>query len=433
MRRTVSNLSALMMASFLVQASNAAITTMVGIIVATRGGTQSDVSLIAGCYAVGFVLGCFAIPSQAGRIGLIRAYAAAAAILTISIVGLELLEGTAEWALLRFIMGASVAAVLAVSDVWMNGRLPQQIRGRIIAIYSIVLGLGSVVSQLVLVTVDVETEGLVLLFAVLMNLAVVLVTTTSTEAPSIARRPVGQFRLVTITSKTAGLAAFVSGFSTVAIVTIIPFYLAKHDTPSKLVALGLFALYLGRLFSQWPVGFLSDRLDRRTVLGGLSMLVAALMVTLVLLGPSEGKALSGELGLAMQGLVFILAIALGAALFPIYSVASSLAFDRADEQSMLEVSTTLLVIYSLGSIAGPFTVMLLTPYLGDYSLMVSVSVACVVLMFASGLRKSMVAPPAEHTAASFVPEGSLEMARAVANVAEAKKGPNKAPAGVRQH
>jgi hypothetical protein len=54
-----------MAASFLVHASNAAITTMIAIVVAQRGGEQSDVSLIAACYALGFMLGCFVIASVA--------------------------------------------------------------------------------------------------------------------------------------------------------------------------------------------------------------------------------------------------------------------------------------------------------------------------------------------------------------------------------
>jgi uncharacterized membrane protein len=102
-------------------------------------------------------------------------------------------------------------------------------------------------------------------------------------------------------------------------------------------------------------------------------------------------------------------------------MASSLAFDRADEQSMFEVSKTLLVIYSIGSIAGPFTLMLLNPYLGDNSLMVTVSVACVILVFAAGLRRSTVAAPVDQTSASFVPKGSLEMAQAVASIAKEQK------------
>ena len=63
MREKLGELSPLMLASFLVQASNAAITTMIAIVIAQRGGEQSDVSLIAACYALGFVFGCFAAPS----------------------------------------------------------------------------------------------------------------------------------------------------------------------------------------------------------------------------------------------------------------------------------------------------------------------------------------------------------------------------------
>jgi len=61
---------------FLVQTSNAAITTIVVIVIAMRDCTQTDVSLVAGCYSLGFVIGCFIVPLQAVRVGLIRAYTA---------------------------------------------------------------------------------------------------------------------------------------------------------------------------------------------------------------------------------------------------------------------------------------------------------------------------------------------------------------------
>ena len=100
MREKLAELSPLMLASFLVQVSNAAITTLIAIVIAQRGGEQSDVSLIAACYALGFVIGCFAAPKQVFRVGIIRAYAAAAAVVTMSIVGLELLQGTVLWSFL---------------------------------------------------------------------------------------------------------------------------------------------------------------------------------------------------------------------------------------------------------------------------------------------------------------------------------------------
>ena len=419
MREKLGELSPLLAASFLVQASNAAITTMIAIVIAQRGGEQSEVSLIAACYALGFMLGCFVTPSQVFRVGLIRAYAAAAAVVTMAIVGLDLLEGSIQWAFLRFMMGASIAAVLAISDAWMNSNTPIDLRGRVIAIYSIVMGVGSLASQMIFLVADAETDDLVLVFAVVMNFAVVLVALTSSSPPAIERLSKRQFRLLTITSKTASIAAFVSGFATVSIISILPFYLTEHGVAGELVALSLAALYLGRLIFQWPVGSLSDRLDRRTVLVALSAVVAVAMVGMILVGPLDGEAFSGALGPLMQAGVFLFVLLLGGMLFPIYSVASALAFDRAEGKSMIDISTSLLVIYSLGAIAGPFTIMALSEIIEGPALPVSILVACALIIGTGVYRRISGIVPSGHVfSTAITPESSVEMVQAAAAVVE---------------
>jgi MFS family permease len=223
--------------------------------------------------------------------------------------------------------------------------------------------------------------------------------------------------LLTVTSLTSLIAAFVSGYCTVAVVSVVPFYLTVHETPSELVAASLLTLYLGRLLSQWPVGALSDRLDRRTVLSGLAIVVGILMIPLSF-GPGEGKAIAGELGVLVQGIAFVCFLALGAALFPIYSVASSLAFDRADEESFLKVSTTLLIAYSVGSIAGPFCVMLLSAYIEDLALPASILAMMGLLTFVSLLRRSTVQGPTKRTPSRTIPLSSVEIAQSASNVIE---------------
>ena len=419
MRKKLGELSPLLAASFLVQASNAAITTMIAIVIAQRGGEQSEVSLIAACYALGFMLGCFVTPSQVFRVGLIRAYAAAAAVVTMAIVGLDLLEGSIQWAFLRFMMGASIAAVLAISDTWMNSNTPDDLRGRVIATYSIVMGVGSLASQMIFLVVDAETDDLVLMFAVVMNFAVVLVALTSSSPPVIERPPKRQFRILTITSNTASIAAFVSGFAIVSVISILPFYLTEHGVAGELVALSLATLYLGRLIFQWPIGALSDRLDRRTMLVTLSAMVAALMVLIILVGRKDGEAISGALGPLMQAGTFLVSLLLGGLLFPIYSVASSLAFDRAEGKSLIDISTSLLVIYSLGSIAGPFTIMAVSEIIEGPALPISILVACALIIGTGLFRKVSGVEPPEHGPSTVItPESSVEMVQAAAAVIE---------------
>ena len=161
------------------------------------------------------------------------------------------------------------------------------------------------------------------MFAVVMNLAVVLVSLTTSSPPRIEPPLKKQFRMLTITSMTASVAAFASGFATVSIISIVPFYLTEHGVDGELVALSLATLYLGRLIFQWPVGSLSDRLDRRTVLVALSAMVAALMVLMILVGSRDVEALNGTLGPLMQGGVFLITLLLGGMLFPIYSESGS--------------------------------------------------------------------------------------------------------------
>jgi hypothetical protein len=69
------------------------------------------------------MFGCFVAPAQVFRVGLIRAYAGPAAVVTMAIVGLELLEGAGLWAFLRFMMGASIASVLAISVEFFNPKV----------------------------------------------------------------------------------------------------------------------------------------------------------------------------------------------------------------------------------------------------------------------------------------------------------------------
>ena len=236
-----------MAATFFVQASNAAITTMIGILIAGSGGTQGDVALISALYSAGFLAGCFVSPSQIQRLGFIRAFSVAAAILTITIILLDMVDGVGMWAFLRFTMGAAMAAILAIADGWINIRTPNESRGRVIAIYSIVFGLASVLSQGVFLVVDADSENFVLMFAIAMNIAVVLVAVTSAQAPVMPIVKRKSWRSMTGISVTAGVGSFTSGFMTTSFVAIIPFYLTNNGVDDALVATAMIVTYIGPL------------------------------------------------------------------------------------------------------------------------------------------------------------------------------------------
>lgn len=429
MRKILASLSSLISASFFVNMSNAAITTMIGIYVAEAGGEQSDVALIAACYSVGFLAGCLLGPRQIQRVGYSRSFTAAVAILTITIVALDISETPLVWAGLRMMMGFAVAVTTAVTDAWINGETPSSQRGRVIAIYAVVLGIASVVSQMAFFFLDAGSPGFVLMFAIAMNCAVVLVALTSAAPPAVTASQESILADLGGVSKVATVGAFSSGFARAAFISIVPFYLRTHNVDGHLIALGLASFYLGPLVFQWPVGLISDRFDRRVVLASLALVVTFMALAGILIGTMdsanvyEGRVFSGEAGIRMQTLAFVFTLLLGGALFPMYSVASSLAFDRADGRSMVSISTWILIAYSTGSIAGPFAVMLTDSFFGESALAVCILVVCVLTAIIGLYRRATTEGPSQHipSAATLVPETSIEMAQVAGEQAEEQR------------
>jgi MFS family permease len=430
MRSILANLTSLISASFFVTMSNAAITTMIGILVAKSGGGQSDVALIAACYSVGFLAGCILAPSHIQRVGFIRAFTAAAAVLTIAIIALDMAGAVLVWAGLRLMMGFAVAVTTAIADAWINGTAPNDQRGRIIAVYSIVLGIASIASQMAFLFLDAGTDGFVLLFAIAMNSAVVLVAMTSSAVPEVPAVRPGSISAFRDISPAASIGAFASGFARAGIISIVPFYLAKNGVEENLVAMAVAALYLGRLVFQWPIGQISDRLDRRSVLAALAIGTAIIMFLTVLPSSYEGRFISGEAGRVNQTVSFLVLLVLGGVLFPMYSVASSIAFDRAGGRSMVDISTSLLIAYSVGSIAGPFTIMLTSRIFGDSALHICILMACALTLFIALFKRATTEQSSQITpsAATFVPDTSLEMAHVAGEQAEERLEDTSRPA-----
>ena len=199
----------------------------------------------------------------------------------------------------------------------------------------------------------------------------------------------------------------------------MPFYLTDHGVDDNLVAMVIGTIYLGRLVCQWPVGRLSDRTDRRNILFLLALATLAVSIAIAILGEGEGRMLSGANGTLLQVLAFLFLFVLGGALYPMYSVASALAFDRADGRPMMDISTTLLIVNSAGAILGPVSIMVLVNFLGDYSLVAALALTCSLTALAcAGGKITRAAPENPVRSVTQAPENSVEMVQTVAEMVE---------------
>ena len=132
-------------------------------------------------------------------------------------------------------------------------------------------------------------------------------------------------------------------------------------------------------------------------------------------GGFEGRYLSGDEGLAMQVYGLLLTLLLGGTVFPLYSVASGLAYGRAGDEPLIEVSKTLLILNSIGAVVGPMFIVFVAPFVGDRALHLCVLVVAATTIVVALTRRGTTAPPEDNvTGVVAGPETSINMANAAA-------------------
>ena len=139
------------------------------------------------------------------------------------------------------------------------------------------------------------------------------------------------------------LGSLVCGLANGSFWTLAPVFSVAYSGDISLTANFMTAVVFGGAIGQWPLGWLSDRIDRRIVLGGIS-LTGVIIGTIMWLTAPE---------LSTTGIITFGAL-WGAMSFPVYSISVAHANDRAKDGDFVMVSAGLLLMYGIGAIIGPF-------------------------------------------------------------------------------
>jgi len=329
----------------LIALGNGLMATYVPIRLNAAGEAQGAVGFVVTAYAGGMLLGCLFSGLLVRRSGHVRAFAALAALGTISALLLAVDVGLANWAILRIVGGFCTTGMFMVSQSWLNAVTQSAWRGRVMAVFyiSYTLGLGG--GALIMGQVALEGTSAVMILAGLYAAAVIPIGLTRLAQPTppqrILVRPLAVYRISPV-----GLAgAFVSGGLGMTMMGVGPMYGTAIGLEPAAIALLIASLQGGNLLIQWPLGALSDRIDRRLVI-----LIAALGVV----GLSLAVALGGE-GLALKAfwLLLVLFALWGGLAESLYTIATAHTNDHTDADDHVMVSSTILIVWASGATVGP--------------------------------------------------------------------------------
>lgn len=332
--------SAPLLSLFIFELGNGFFPTLLSLQLSTQGESSFIIGVIAGAFYAGLLVGAFKIESIIDRIGHIRAYAAFASGLT----GLCMLNGMFNniflWILLRFVGGIATAGVFVVLESWLLCVSSTETRGQILSFYMICFYASQGLGQFIL---NIGSEQHLFLFAVtamLCSLSVIPLSMTRVMLPEYDEP--AAMNIKELYDKTASglMGALCSGLIMGALYGLLPDVLNKLFHSRAQVANYMFFMIIGGMILQYPIGKLSDRVERRLVLIFVCLGIAVISFLM-------------EFFLEEAWVLALLIAIFGGLTFTLYPLSISYACDSLESNQIIAGIQALLIAYSVGAMIGP--------------------------------------------------------------------------------
>ncbi|GAC1693487.1 MAG: MFS transporter [Steroidobacteraceae bacterium] len=309
---------------------------------ATLDGFPTPVTgLVMSCYYVGYLSGTLLAPRLLRRIGHVRVFATLAALASVAVLAQASWVHPVPWAVMRLVSGLCFAGIYVVAESWLNHRASRSNRGRLLAVYMLVLYVGLGSAQFLLLLSSPQTIAPFMLVSALISLAMVPILASAQHTPEPAVPKSVRYRDLYRNSPVGVVGVAISGLISSIIFSMGPVYARLSGFSTRGVAEFMAVSILAAALTQYPVGRLSDRMDRRTVIASVCLIATVVAGSLVAFGP-------------LPRVPFLLLTALfsGAAM-TLYSLAVSHVNDKLEPAQMVAASSALLLINGTAAAAGP--------------------------------------------------------------------------------
>ena len=316
------------------------------------GFSTAQIGMLGSAHFLGFFIGCWWAPRLMGSVGHSRAFAALTATGAIGLLSHMLVVEPHAWALMRIASGLCVAGCYTVIEAWLQDKVTNETRGRTMGVYRVVDMSGSLAAQLLIGVLAPASYISYNLLAILCCAALLPLTLTTNPQPQTPDTPRLRPRLAYDRSPLAAAGVVVAALSSASFRMVGPVYGQEVGLSAGQIAWFLAAFVLGGALAQFPVGWLADKFDRRSVLIWLS--VAAVGSCALTVAAAD----YGTVGVMSAAFVF------GLTTFPIFSVAAAHAHDFADSSERVELSAALMFFFALGAIAAPYLASFLIAWFG---------------------------------------------------------------------
>ncbi|RVI42065.1 MFS transporter, partial [Sinorhizobium medicae] len=231
-----------------------------------EGFSTSLIGVVGAGYNIGFAIGCIYVTRILRAIGHIRTFSAMAAIASAAAISMVLIIDPWFWFLMRLVAGICFASLFATVESWLNASVTNANRGRTLSVYRLV-DLGSVTAAQYAIP-GIGIGGFELFAIISMALTLSLVPISFADRSSPVTPEAIRFDVKTLwnISPLATIGCIVVGLTNAAFRSLGPIYAQEIGLSVTAIATFMSAGIIGGVVLQYPLGYYSDRIDRRLII-----------------------------------------------------------------------------------------------------------------------------------------------------------------------
>ncbi len=388
MRSVLPTLVALLLGYALMQIGN----TLQGTLLSVRGSieqfTPTQIGAVGSAFWGGIVIGSLYAGRVIQQVGHTRTFAALAAVAASTALLHLLVISPAVWIAARALTGFCFAGLFIVVESWLNASASAQTRGQVLSVYGMTGLIAGIGGQMLLPAGDPYGYRLFCIVAILICLALVPTALSRATAPAhaISDTKIDLMQLYR-QSPFGVVAAVLCGVTTSSFFALGPIWAQERGLDTAEIAIFMACGTLGGFATTYPLGWLSDRMDRRHVIIGASAMAAGILLALVHFVPLT----------VPVWLVFVYVAIFGGSVIPTYSIVTAHVNDMVKPGEFVAAAGGLLILQGVGATVGPIVAGMAMTEFGRLGLLYVVIIAQS-LMAIWGAYRSLqrAAPPTEE-------------------------------------
>ena len=395
------NTWALMLGMMLLMVGNGLQGTLIGIRGEIEGFSTIELSIVMSAYFVGFLGASQLVPELIRRVGHVRVFAALASFISAVLIAYPLLTNPIFWSLGRVVIGFCYCGVYITAESWLNNSVDNEKRGQALSLYMIVQMVGIVSAQGVLALGNPNGYSLFIIISILVSISFAPILLSISPAPAFERTKLMTLSRLFISSPLACVGMFLLGGVFSAQFGMSAVFGAQIGLSLSQISLFVASFYIGAMIFQYPIGWVSDKMDRR------------LLILLISAASATGSASAYFAGGYFFALVFA-AFLVGGLTNPLYSLLIAHANDFIEYEDMASAAAGLLFVNGVGAVSGPIIIGYAMDAYGSEIFFVIIALLMATLAIYAGYRMTQRATVSDTSSYAAVLPNSTGVAVEIA-------------------